>query len=380
MRQKTLQEEYNLIKEGKGSKEIFLKKAKSSHPHLIRNASTFNEAEMILKQRSVISENIWGVATEKNEQHDWFNIFKENIQEAKSLEDIIKSTKIEGSIADLEKAVMAKAKEEGLNVTDKEIEDAVEKHADMATGLFEAKAVEKKVSKEVTDLEEKNFDYKDKKNVDNVYGEAFLKGYYTEMKDPKNADKTVDELKEMVAKNLAKDQLYYVKDGQFGVKGVGYTDELPGLKASKTDQMEKVKMNENKNKMIKLSDLLEEGYGAREYEMGKQAGEKAEKKKVKKMKKESVQDRIKEIEKKGSIAALEAKMNALDEEIEMRENKLNMVSENEDLAEFVNPARINEMKKEIKELNKAKVKYGKMYERLAGQAYTKPVVTEEDGE
>ena len=214
MRQKTLQEEYNLIKEGKGSKEIFLKKAKSSHPHLIRNASTFNEAEMILKQRSVISENVWGVATEKTEQPDWFKIFNENINEskgnteiaalekeaskysendirykelqkkiydlkfekdyalpgskaaekfseslneAKSLEDIIKSTKIEGSIADLEKAVMAKAKEEGLNVTDKEVEDAVEKHADMATGLFEAKAVEKKVSKEVTDLEEKNF-------------------------------------------------------------------------------------------------------------------------------------------------------------------------------------------------------------------------------
>ena len=116
-----------------------------------------------------------------------------------------------------------------------------------------------------------------KKNIDNVYGEAFLEGYYTEMKDPKNHKKTVDELKEMVAKNLAKDQLHYVKDGQFGVKGVGYTDELPGLKASKTDQMEKVKLKENK--MIKLSDLLEEGYGAREFEMGKKAGEKAEKKK-----------------------------------------------------------------------------------------------------
>ena len=45
---------------------------------------------------------------------------------------------------DLEKAVMAKAKEEGLDVTDKEVEDAVEKHADMAMGLFEAKAEEKK--------------------------------------------------------------------------------------------------------------------------------------------------------------------------------------------------------------------------------------------
>ena len=319
MRQNTLQEQYNLIKEGKGNEDVFLKTVKSSHPHLIRNAADFKEATTILKQKSIISENIWGVVTEKNNQHDWFNIFNKNINEAK--------------------------------------------------------AEEKKTTKEVTDLEEKNFDYKDKKNIDNVYGEAFLEGYYTEMRCPTNVDKTVDEIKEMVAKNLAKDQLYYVKDGQFGVKGVGYTDELPGLKASKTDQMEKVKMNENQNKMIKLSELLEEGYGAREYEMGKKAGEKAEKKK---MKKESIQDRIKEIEKKGSIAALEAKMNALAEEVSSRNSKLTMVSENEDLAEFVNPARVTEMKKEIKELEKAKAKYGKMYEKMTGSAYSKPIVSEEE--
>jgi len=373
MRQNTLQEQYNLIKEGKGNKDVFLKTVKASHPHLVRNAADFKEATTILKQRSIISENIWGIATEKNEQPDWFNIFNKNINEAKSLEDIIKSTKVDGSMLDLEKAVMAKAKEDALDVTDKVVEDAVEKHADMAMGLFEAKAEEKKTTKEVTDLEKKNFDYKDKKNVDNVYGEAFLEGYYTEMKDPKNHKKTVDELKEMVAKNLAKDQLHYVKDGQFGVKGVGYTDQLPGLKASKTDQMEKVKLKENK--MIKLSDLLEEGYGAREFEMGKKAGEKAEKKK---MKKESIQDRIKEIEKKGSVAALEAKINALDEEVSSRNGKLTMVSENEDLAEFVNPARINEMKKEIKELEKAKAKYGKMYEKMTGAAYSKPIVSEEE--
>jgi hypothetical protein len=317
MRQNTLQEQYNLIKEGKGNKDVFLKTVKSSHPHLVRNAADFKEATTILKQRSIISENIWGIATEKKEQPDWFNIFNENINEAK--------------------------------------------------------AEEKKTTKEVTDLEKKNFDYKDKKNIDNVYGEAFLEGYYTEMKDPKNHKKTVDELKEMVAKNLAKDQLHYVKDGQFGVKGVGYTDELPGLKASKTDQMEKVKLKENK--MIKLSDLLEEGYGAREFEMGKKAGEKAEKKKIKK---ESIQDRIKEIEKKGSVAALEAKINALDEEVTSRNGKLTMVSENEDLAEFVNPARVNEMKKEIKELEKAKAKYGKMYEKMTGSAYSKPIVSEEE--
>jgi len=49
------------------------------------------------------------------------------------------------------------------------------------------------------------------------------------MKDPKNADKHVDELRAIVAKNLAKDINHYVKDGQFGTKGVVYTTEHPGL-------------------------------------------------------------------------------------------------------------------------------------------------------
>jgi hypothetical protein len=49
------------------------------------------------------------------------------------------------------------------------------------------------------------------------------------MKDPKNADKTMQELKDIVMKNLQKDPIHYTKDGQFGVKGLGYTTEAPGL-------------------------------------------------------------------------------------------------------------------------------------------------------
>jgi hypothetical protein len=56
-----------------------------------------------------------------------------------------------------------------------------------------------------------------------------MTGYYAEMKDPKNADKTMQELKDIVLKNLSKDPIYYVKDGQFGVKGLGYETEVPGL-------------------------------------------------------------------------------------------------------------------------------------------------------
>jgi hypothetical protein len=62
-----------------------------------------------------------------------------------------------------------------------------------------------------------------------LYGEEFLKGYYAEMKDPKNVDKTIDQLKEIVRKNLAKNRSHYVENAAFGIKGIGYTKEAPGL-------------------------------------------------------------------------------------------------------------------------------------------------------
>jgi hypothetical protein len=48
------------------------------------------------------------------------------------------------------------------------------------------------------------------------------------MKDPKNTDKTEEELKAIVLKNLEKDPLYYTKEAQFGIKGLGYRDDVPG--------------------------------------------------------------------------------------------------------------------------------------------------------
>ena len=169
---KSLQTQYNLIKEGKGNKEVFVKSAKAQFP-AIPNHYGFNETVNELKHKNILNETMLGIVSAQPTTPDWFKIFNESITEAK--------------------------------------------------------AEEKKPTKEVVDMETRGFDYKDKKNIDNVYGEEFLKGFYTEMNDPKNKDKTVEELKEIVAKNLAKDQLHYVKDGQFGTKGVGYTTEHPGL-------------------------------------------------------------------------------------------------------------------------------------------------------
>ena len=310
MKQKTLQEQYNLITEGKGSEELFVKAAKRQFPNIVRNSATLSETVNALKHQHIISENLTGlgiVSVGKPVTPDWFKIFNESINEAK--------------------------------------------------------AEEKKTSKEVTDLEEKNFDYKDAKNVDNVFGEEFLKGYYAEMKDPKNSEKTIEELKEIVAKNLAKDKLHYVKDGQFGEKGVGYTDELPGLKASKSDQMVPVK----ENTMIKLLDLINEN-------------EEAKPKKAKKAKKETTDSKLAEIEKNGKIATLEMQIEALEEIIESKNQRITMVTEDENLSELADKKKVKDMQREVKDLEKRKVKMEKLYEKMCGKSYTKKEIVGEEEE
>ena len=93
----------------------------------------------------------------------------------------------------------------------------------------EAKAEEKKTTKEVEGMETRGFDYKDSKDIDNIFGMEFLLGYLAEMNDSKNSKKTVEELKSIVAKNLAKDRTYYTTNQAFGIKGIGYQTEVPGL-------------------------------------------------------------------------------------------------------------------------------------------------------
>ncbi len=72
------------------------------------------------------------------------------------------------------------------------------------------KAEEKKVSKPVEEDLDHIFDRKDDKNPDNLIFDQIMTGYYAEMKDPKNADKTMQELKDIVFKNLAKDPIMSV--------------------------------------------------------------------------------------------------------------------------------------------------------------------------
>jgi hypothetical protein len=333
---KTLQEQYNLLNEGKGRKDEFMKSARRLFPHLVTNVTPYDTTVTILKNRQILSEG----------------------------------TKVLGM-------------------------KTIDPFASFNNFLGEAKAEEKAPTKEVTDMETRGYDYKDPKFIDNVYGQAFLVGYYAEMKDPKNKEKTVDELKEIVAKNLAKDITYYATNQAFGVKGIGYQTEAPGLgtpkeakgkyKASGYGNLSKSTVKEN---MIKLTDLLSESYDefqrddkgrpdVDKKDKGEQDAYGAGVAKGEKIEKKDLMSRLKEIEVAGNVAALEAKMRALDEEINEREAKISMVKENDAIAEFINPARIKEIEREVKELSRAKDKYGKMLEKV-NKGGKKEIVDEVD--
>jgi len=239
----------------------------------------------------------------------------------------------------------------------------------------EAKVEEKKVTKEVEEIQDHNFDYADKKNLDNQIGQEVINGVYFESKQ--NPDKSIEEIKEIVSKNLAKDGQYYIKNAAFGVEGLGYeemkNEEVSGAHASSgySDKLKEV-VKES------LMGGMTEGYGAEEYEEGKMAGEKEEKKKLsKKVKKESIDTDLAEIDKQAEIVAMEAKLAKLDEVIEGKLTRINMVSEDENLSELVDKSKMKAMQKEVKILEKRKAKMEKMYEKMAGKKYQKEEIVGE---
>ena len=184
MKKVTLQDQYLLIKGGKGHKGVFLNEVKRDYPNLIRNAATFEEASKILKDKNIISENFFGL---------------------QAINQMTPTAKQPYEIAYANFLREAKKKDD------------------------DAKAEEKKPSKQVETAGGKTFDNTDMKNIDNLIFDQVMTGYYAELKDPKNADKTMEELKDIVMKNLSKDSIHYTKDGQFGVKDLGYSVEHPGL-------------------------------------------------------------------------------------------------------------------------------------------------------
>jgi len=288
---KSLQNRYNLIKEGKGNKEIFLKEVKAEFPQYISNVQTFNQVIHSLTEKGIINETFTLVTSNTPPSRDWFKVFKENTENVKA-----------------------------------ELKDT---------------------DKEVVEKETAGYDYKAKNN-NNISTAEMLKGYYVEMKDPKNAEKTEDQIKAIVVKNLEKDPLFYVKDGEFGIKGLGYTDTHPGLGPTKevtgkykSSGMEPVKLNEAK--------------------------------------KRAIEKQIDQIEKMGEVAAWENRIMKIQEKILELSNKMT-VTEGDDVKDMVDKKAVKELKKDIALLTKKKALYEKQKAKAANRVKDKSAMQTAAGE
>ena len=279
---KALQTQYNLIKEGKGHKDVFVKEAKRIFPDIIPNSAGFDQTSTLLKNKNIIVENIFPLVPSSGLNP--FSTFDKFLKEE------------------------------------------------------EIKAEVKKTSKEVEEDLTKNYDYSDKKNLDNQIFDQVLNGIRFEIEQ--NPELTLEKATEKVKKNLSKNSLFYLENAAFGVKDLGYTKEAPGLgepKEAKGKYKSSGYGNLKENKNMKLVDLLREG----------------------------AQEDLKEADKIGEVAALEAKINFLESKIKKCYETMT-IFERDDVKEFVDKKRQSEIKKEVKLLERAKVQLEKKYDKLKG--------------
>ena len=334
------------------------------------------------------------------------------------------------------------------------------------------KAEEKKVAKEVENIASHNYDYSPKvDNINNVNAQEMMNGVYCEIKN--NPELSLEEAQAKVIKNLAKDSLHYVKEGQFGVEGLGYQEqkieendgetyggsgyseklkegdsEMQPVKESIENKVTKVLkehfqgisttgnphsfaamsaevinkmleenglnekpnsldlfMEENKEKDLPMDEAdvarqkaiesSQEAAGmdidekkdhdgdgdidSDDYMAARDKAIKANMKK-KKVKKESIDSKLAEIGKEAEAVKLEAQLNFLHDFIAEKVERVNSINEDENLKELIDKAKMKQMQKEIKLLEKKKAKMEKLYEKSCGKRYKKEEMVDETTE
>ncbi len=293
-----------------------------------------------------------------------------------------------------------------------------------------------KISDGVENIASHNYDYDTTvENINNVNGEELLKGVQLEIKY--NEELSLDEAKELVIKNLAKNPLHYVEEGQFGVKGLGYTEGKQQQNDGETyggsgfseklkdggDSMELVKeslgqvvtsgnpnslaaqsgniirqmMAEKEEAPLPMDEMEDEGTAVSysdttmeakgkdhdgdgdvdsdDYMAARDKAIKAAK--AKKPKKESIDSKLAEIGKAGDITKMEAQLEFLSNYISEKSDRVNSISEDENLSELVDKKKMKDMQREIKLLEKRKGKMEKMYEKMCGKKYKKAEMVDE---
>jgi hypothetical protein len=218
----------------------------------------------------------------------------------------------------------------------------------------------------------------------------------------------------MVFKNLSKDPILYTKDGQFGVKGLGYTTEAPGLGTPK-EAKGKYKasgygdLNEGKYRVYTDDDHMdtkdvwqnEDGTWPEvdykwnltgEYEDGVYDEDSVEESKLRKViremiaeelattprtsLKEGVEKELAEINKEAEYEILSSKLQKINDAIERRQSHLGKLDEDEDMKALTDKKKVKELEKDIKSLEKAKDKLEKIINKKGSKAKKTEVIDE----
>ena len=259
------------------------------------------------------------------------------------------------------------------------------------------KSDSKKVSKTVEEIEDHNFDYKDQKNLDNQIGQEVMNGVYFEAKQ--NPDKTISQIKEIVSKNLAKDRQYYMKNAAFGVEGIGYQEteleEVTGKYASSgySEKLKVVKESLMGESTLEAAELAikssQESAGIEEEarpdypdvdgdgDTTEPMAKAAKDKKAKKPKKETIDTKLAEIGKEAEEVKMEAQLDFLHDHIQEKVDRVSSIQEDENLSELIDKTKMKQMQREIKDLERKKMKMERIYEKSCGKAYKRVEMVDE---
>ena len=330
---KTLQEQFNLINNGEGRKDLFLREAKMVFPQYVPNNTTYDNAVTVLKQKGVISEGRTFLGTSTSNPFTNFNEFLDN-------------------------------------------------QLDEGRGRPKGKGKKN---------DYKGYDPSDLKNADNVMFDQLINGIAFELKQ--KPEMSIEEARDKAMKNLSKNQLHYMENAAFGIEGVGYktmegTTEVKGK--HKGSGYGDLKLNENTMKN-EISRLLKEHIGGvasigsignpfadrpvEDYEAKFEAFAKnnsllalheeevEEADEVTQEEVEATEEAVeentrmdmKEIEKMvetvGNIAKYEAQLEVYQTAITQRNEALSLATESS-VAEFISDTKVKELQNEVKVLEK----------------------------
>ena len=302
-----------------------------------------------------------------------------------------------------------------------------------------------KVSDAVENIDSHNYDYDPKvENINNVNAQEVLSGVQLEINY--NKELSLDEAMELAVKNLAKDPLHYVKEGQFGVKGLGYkegkqqqsdgetyggsgfssklkdggdsmvplkenikklvleafgtvvTSGNPNSLAAQSGNMIRQMMAEKEEeKKLPMDEMEDEGTAVSYSDTTSEAskpdfadidgdGDKKEsmkqaaKDKKKKVKKESIDNKLAEIGKEAEKVKMEAQLDFLHDHIQEKVDRVNSIQEDENLSELIDKTKMKQMQREIKDLERKKMKMERIYEKSCGSKYAKKEMVDETEE